>query len=592
MNAESSTQHQQDRVFDARDLLLSILRPSSPVDHPAPAPAPSVDRKGKGREISAIPIPSSTPVQSKPQQAPQSRPQPQTLKEQLESRLDSEIDDELKDTLVGLLSGLFGRVASPSHSDKVKVDGKEKSAHPEASSSSAIKVHTFLYLYTLIALLTSTSQGHPSASNAAQDTKGADLHRTPAMSPGLAKELREELRHTLQSRNLSLGTIKRIEDSLHELTSSFVFPTELDFTLSPPATPTTVHPSLPTTTSRPASPSPSVSDGESQFELAYTPRNKPVRAYEHALNGLLSKLDEVESFGDEEVRGRRKEVVESVENALRDVERRVEESRERALGTEVKPAEVADHDNATETSVPAAPVHHVATSSQPTEPVHIEVRNVSSSREESSVEEPLASEGVESSEGTVTDVHTIASAKSISVPSELIEPLSGDDASPELQLLPDEIRTIPNLAAEPVEVPSYVETYATENIPVDSPTEVIEDLFVEDEPPAVGLEGPATVDHDVSHPSDNTLTTVTQPVGSTVPLQPAVQDEISESTGSALSSPEPDAFLLQSSPHRDAGSQKRRAVSGDASDDDLEIIRVEEVVRKEGVDEGEWTEVE
>lgn len=62
----------------------------------------------------------------------------------------------------------------------------------------------------------------------------------------------------------------------------------------------------------------------------YTSNNRAVHAYENALNGLLERLDAVESQGDSEVRGRRKEVVREVERALRDIERRVEESRERS----------------------------------------------------------------------------------------------------------------------------------------------------------------------------------------------------------------------------------------------------------------------
>lgn len=62
----------------------------------------------------------------------------------------------------------------------------------------------------------------------------------------------------------------------------------------------------------------------------YTSNNRAVHAYEDALNGLLECLDAVDSQGDHEIRGRRKEVVKEVERALRDIERRVEESRERS----------------------------------------------------------------------------------------------------------------------------------------------------------------------------------------------------------------------------------------------------------------------
>ncbi|KAI0339131.1 hypothetical protein BDW22DRAFT_1298563, partial [Trametopsis cervina] len=57
--------------------------------------------------------------------------------------------------------------------------------------------------------------------------------------------------------------------------------------------------------------------------LPFTLRNKPVHAYQHALNGLLSKLDEIESYGDEEIRRRRKEAVIEIEGALEDVDKKV-----------------------------------------------------------------------------------------------------------------------------------------------------------------------------------------------------------------------------------------------------------------------------
>ncbi|EKM52373.1 uncharacterized protein PHACADRAFT_101076, partial [Phanerochaete carnosa HHB-10118-sp] len=127
------------------------------------------------------------------------------------------------------------------------------------------------------------------------------------MTPAQAQEAKERLEDA-HARALSLGTIKRIEDTLSTLQSSFVFPIDLDL-------------------ARPESPS--GWDSDSEAELAFTPKNKPVHVYEYALSGLLSKLDAVDSFGDEAIRGRRKEVVNKVEKALREIGKRVEESRER-----------------------------------------------------------------------------------------------------------------------------------------------------------------------------------------------------------------------------------------------------------------------
>ncbi|KAI0076987.1 hypothetical protein K474DRAFT_1568920, partial [Panus rudis PR-1116 ss-1] len=122
-----------------------------------------------------------------------------------------------------------------------------------------------------------------------------------------------KLWHSRRARKLSLGTIQEIEDTLRSLQSSFVFPSQLDFD-SPQST-TSVH----------------SSDAESSTtDLAYTANNRPLRAYEHALNKLLERLDAVDSQGDLQVRGRRKEVVNEVERALKEMERKVEESRERS----------------------------------------------------------------------------------------------------------------------------------------------------------------------------------------------------------------------------------------------------------------------
>jgi hypothetical protein len=60
-------------------------------------------------------------------------------------------------------------------------------------------------------------------------------------------------------------------------------------------------------------------------ELASTSNNAPVRAYELALNGLLERLDAIESDGNEEVRDVRREVVREVERALEEVEQKTKE---------------------------------------------------------------------------------------------------------------------------------------------------------------------------------------------------------------------------------------------------------------------------
>ncbi|BGP37549.1 hypothetical protein JCM10450v2_001464 [Rhodotorula kratochvilovae] len=56
-------------------------------------------------------------------------------------------------------------------------------------------------------------------------------------------------------------------------------------------------------------------------KLAFTPVNAPVHGYEEALTRLLTELDAVESGGDDEVRRRRKGLVQAVEGEAQRVER-------------------------------------------------------------------------------------------------------------------------------------------------------------------------------------------------------------------------------------------------------------------------------
>ncbi|CAE7056090.1 unnamed protein product [Rhizoctonia solani] len=83
----------------------------------------------------------------------------------------------------------------------------------------------------------------------------------------------------------SHAAIQSILSSFSQLQSEFTFPIQLDF--------------LPNSS-----------------KLAYTPNNAPLHGYEHALTGLLTRLDAVESYGDDGVRKARKEVVKTIEKEL------------------------------------------------------------------------------------------------------------------------------------------------------------------------------------------------------------------------------------------------------------------------------------
>jgi hypothetical protein len=103
-----------------------------------------------------------------------------------------------------------------------------------------------------------------------------------------------------------MNTIHSIEAHFAVLASEFSFPTRLDFT--PPS-------------SRPSSPA--IDSVSLVNHLAYTSANAPVRYYEQALSALLGQLDGVDSYGNDDVRHARKEVVARVERALEEVEREV-----------------------------------------------------------------------------------------------------------------------------------------------------------------------------------------------------------------------------------------------------------------------------
>ena len=77
-------------------------------------------------------------------------------------------------------------------------------------------------------------------------------------------------------------------------------------------------------------------------ELAVTSNNAPVRSFEYALNGLLERLDAIESDGNEEVRDVRREAVREVERALEEVERKIKEQAPQIPVPEVTKQEASD----------------------------------------------------------------------------------------------------------------------------------------------------------------------------------------------------------------------------------------------------------
>ncbi|KAI0283773.1 hypothetical protein BC826DRAFT_182569 [Russula brevipes] len=112
-----------------------------------------------------------------------------------------------------------------------------------------------------------------------------------------------------------------------------------------------------------------------QSDLAISPNNAPVRAYEYALNGLLEQLDAIESDGGGEICGAWREAVRKVK-ALEDIERKVKGRAPRATTTEVTKEEVKGCDVESEEpeaapatqDIPAADVTPIAKDVKPVLP--------------------------------------------------------------------------------------------------------------------------------------------------------------------------------------------------------------------------------
>ncbi|KAF8868360.1 hypothetical protein CPB85DRAFT_1364666 [Mucidula mucida] len=127
----------------------------------------------------------------------------------------------------------------------------------------------------------------------------------PSPTPSLKGKAKAEFIPESEDLVVSLARINSIESAYRSLIDDFTFPSHLDFAPS-------------------SSPASSDTEQSLSTKLAYTARNAPVRFHEQSLSGLLSQLDSIESFGDEGLRTKRKEVVGLVEAALEDLEREVE----------------------------------------------------------------------------------------------------------------------------------------------------------------------------------------------------------------------------------------------------------------------------
>ena len=373
----------------------------------------------------------------------------------------------------------------------------------------------------------------------------ASVKRTPAVSPATKERLLKFV-HSRRARKVSLTEIKQIEDSLRSIESTFIFPSQLDFT------------------SRPPSPT-SDAASESGSSLAYTTNNQTVHAYEHALNSLLEKLDSIESGGDLEVRGRRKEVVNEVEKALKDVERKVEESRERAsialavpltnavekvIEVEVQVATISDGpESQVENAGNLTNVTHTESNTDFSLPTENSGLTIDERANPQTVQEQIPTTTIALNDVVVEDKLAHVSSNQ---PTSLPEYNSAEEASEE--------GTIPNAHLDQAETtPATLDVLhpvlETPSSPSTSTTEILKETASLVSPtPASQTFSQTSVDEDIQDP---------------VPAE-------SQTETSIFSSPSLTPFLLQSSPIADPKPPRANITTNEvAFDQDAEIIDAE-----------------
>jgi hypothetical protein len=136
---------------------------------------------------------------------------------------------------------------------------------------------------------------------------------------GITKEIagsdpQEELSASPAQVASSLSRISSVTARLETLLTAFQFPAELD--LSPALGAADV------------------------FALTYTPANTPVLGQAYALSLLFADLDNIPSFGSDVVRDARRAVVTRVDQALKELDKSVEEQRGRARAKKADPVTV------------------------------------------------------------------------------------------------------------------------------------------------------------------------------------------------------------------------------------------------------------
>ncbi|KAL1664812.1 hypothetical protein GGF50DRAFT_53968 [Schizophyllum commune] len=231
------------------------------------------------------------------------------LRAQLASRLNTEEEAEIRDTMHAIMLSLQDqeekfKAGSGAGSNAMGSGSKANTTRDAAASKPDITIDT--------------NKANGDNSNAS-DAKGKGrASPEPPRTP------------TSQDIAASLDTVRNIDAAFAALSGDFAWPSGLDFTpvssreASPVRAGNAASSSDNTTQDDFDTASVTSSTSSPLSKLACTARNQSVRFYEQSLSALLSQLDAVESWGSEEVRRVRREVVGRVGRALEEVEGEVE----------------------------------------------------------------------------------------------------------------------------------------------------------------------------------------------------------------------------------------------------------------------------
>ncbi|TFY80611.1 hypothetical protein EWM64_g3401 [Hericium alpestre] len=457
---------------------------------------------------------------NKPAQAP--KPAPAVpLKDRLEERLQKESDEDVEDTLQNLLSSIFGQKVPTTTTDA-----------PAAS----------------------TSGTRSAPSSAPEKTEGANLARAHNLSGTSAVKVQTAYRAHRHYSYHGVHIYSRFRSSRRA-----VPPAQRNQFRRALAQGTDRDLRLPALARLHAARLARRVDDEHEG-LAYTPTNAPVRAYEHALNHLLERLDAVESEGDEEVRRRRKEVVLDVERALAEVDRRLREMRAAGRAREVEVAVDIDVQAVVETTeVAAAPEGAPA----------VEAVELPSAAQSYSI--PIA-------DGTPATNDEVESAEAAASPEALPAAVEVDGSHNTTQTndasVVDEAPT-PTPAAD-VQEPSSVDTEEPANTSPQTVTIVISEPDTvptareADNTAAAGAEETASPAEETASPVDEAASPVDEDIDSSaVESLDSSAARNTESSAAGTESPAPkstDSLVVESTDSPAVGSENMEPATADISE--------------------------